>query len=234
MKDTGPMFEVMEHAVKQGWKHEVTSSGHHKLIPPNDGNIVITSSSPGDGRVYKNFLAQMKRSGYKEPDEREELMEKRRVRGVKDTVMDVLRSNSPKPYNTDELKAIVKARVPEAGPNAVHTAMKSLYDGGLVVRLSMGQYRWAEEVHPTFKDLLPQEPVMIKSNGAALVLPEGVEPVAAAPAPAPAPQDAVTEVEQLLADFLDIAARIEKVLRKHVRIEQKNEELKALLLSRDD
>lgn len=225
MNDKTPMHDVIDQAKQQGWRHEVSGSGHHKLMPPNGKPMVVTSVSPGDGRAYKNFLAAMRRSGFKEADAREEALEKRRVHGVKAMLREYLRDNSTKPFGTDELRLVTLARFPDASPNAHNTALGLLYNAGDIVRLERGQYRWAKDESAvpasvpvlTLETLFKDKPV----NGASAV---------------PVPQEATTvepkpgnRVSELLARFLDIVAEIETVLREHEKIEAAKGELRKLL-----
>jgi hypothetical protein len=209
MAMSNQMQEVIAKAIEQGWSHQVTGSGHHKLVPPGDGDIVVASSTPGDQRSFKNFLASMKRNGFKEMDEREILMEKRRVRGLTNALRELMRSKPGKPYNTDELKLIAHARMPGCAESSVSSSIDYMHKLGEIVRLAPGQYRWAGEVQ-TMASVVTQ-PVLEQQGE----------------------QSPVGEVDKLLADFLEIAARVETVLRKHAKIEQKNQELKRLLMGED-
>lgn len=46
----------------QGWNTEITNGGHWKLAGP-DGQLVFTSTTPGDHRSLKNLRGQLKRAG---------------------------------------------------------------------------------------------------------------------------------------------------------------------------
>lgn len=62
-----PSFkDIMRLATGQGWRVEKTQSSHWKFIPPDaTKKIVVTGSTPSDHRSIKNFLADLKRQGFK-------------------------------------------------------------------------------------------------------------------------------------------------------------------------
>lgn len=210
------MQQVINRAKAQGWSHQITGSGHHKLVPPGDGEIVVASSTPGDQRAFKNFLAAMRRSGFKEENERDDAMEKRRVRGLTEILRGLLRESPDRPYTMEELRLIAHARMPDCAESSVSSSIDHMHKLGEIVRVAPGQYRWAGEVH-TAPSVVTQ-PVREQEQQSP---------------PAATPPGNGGEVDKLLADFLDIAARVEAVLRKHAKIEQKNQELKRLLLGEE-
>jgi hypothetical protein len=217
-----PVEQVIKRAKEQGWDYEFTGNGHHKLTPPGDGQIVVTSGTPGDQRSFKNFLAAMKRSGYKEQDEREELMERRRVRGVVEVVRSVLRESPDKTYKIDELKMITGARVPGASPNSHHNAIHHLMGGGEIKRVGHGEYRWAGDPNmhemPSIATMAAHEPEPPKP------------PSSAAPPAAPPPvDDDERELNEVLDLLMTAMSRAEKLLRKYNAYIKKVQELKQLL-----
>jgi hypothetical protein len=59
------MNELEKAAREQGWETGKTRKGHHRWVPPDPAQpIVIGSGTPGDRRAIKNFLAQLRRSGF--------------------------------------------------------------------------------------------------------------------------------------------------------------------------
>lgn len=60
--------DIEKAAVQQNWCIERTGREHRKLVPPDkEKPIVVTSGTSSDRRAIKNFLSQMKRSGFTWP-----------------------------------------------------------------------------------------------------------------------------------------------------------------------
>jgi len=49
-------------AVDQGWRVEQRSTGHYKLIAPNN-NVVFVSKTPSDYRALKNIERDLRANG---------------------------------------------------------------------------------------------------------------------------------------------------------------------------
>lgn len=58
------MRKIARQAKQQGWQVEVTGKSHLRFTSP-EGVIVGNSSTPSDYRGQKNFLADLKRAGFK-------------------------------------------------------------------------------------------------------------------------------------------------------------------------
>lgn len=59
---------VMKAAEEQGWLVEMTSKKHWKFVPPHiEGRPVFFSGSPGDWRALRNFIAALRRHGFRPP-----------------------------------------------------------------------------------------------------------------------------------------------------------------------
>ena len=59
------MKSLEKAAKEQGWEIGHTKKGHPRWVPPDPSKpIVIGSGTPSDYRAIKNFLAQLKRSGF--------------------------------------------------------------------------------------------------------------------------------------------------------------------------
>jgi hypothetical protein len=56
--------DIIKSAIEQGWKVGTTSKNHLKFIHPTTRVMVITSGTASDHRSVKNFLGQMRRSGF--------------------------------------------------------------------------------------------------------------------------------------------------------------------------
>jgi hypothetical protein len=63
------MFDNIEAAAReQGWAVERTQRGHRRLIPPDKSRpIVIGAGTCSDGRVWRQFLTDARRSGWSGP-----------------------------------------------------------------------------------------------------------------------------------------------------------------------
>jgi hypothetical protein len=55
---------IAKKARKQGWEIERTRGGHTLWISPG-GARLYTSSTPSDGRAFKNFVAELRRAGFR-------------------------------------------------------------------------------------------------------------------------------------------------------------------------
>jgi hypothetical protein len=58
------MQRLADRAAAQGWTVEILRGGHWKWTPPV-GRFLISHGSPAGGRAYQNFLAYLKRAGFK-------------------------------------------------------------------------------------------------------------------------------------------------------------------------
>ncbi len=71
------LTKVIRRAEAQGFRHALTSSGHHQFFPPNGGRIITTGGTPGhDNRAWNNFMADLRRVGYQEDEATTSLGEK--------------------------------------------------------------------------------------------------------------------------------------------------------------
>jgi predicted RNA binding protein YcfA (HicA-like mRNA interferase family) len=58
--------DVRKEAERQGWKVEQTRGSHWRFIPPDvTKDIVHASGTPSDRRSLDNFIAQLRRSGFR-------------------------------------------------------------------------------------------------------------------------------------------------------------------------
>lgn len=59
---------IRQAAEAQGWAVEKTAKNHWKFIPPKEGaSPCFFSGSPGDWRALRNFVAALRRSGFRPP-----------------------------------------------------------------------------------------------------------------------------------------------------------------------
>jgi predicted RNA binding protein YcfA (HicA-like mRNA interferase family) len=52
--------QLLRQAEARGWSLQLTNGGHWRLRHPS-GAVVVTSSSPSDGRALANLRAQLRR-----------------------------------------------------------------------------------------------------------------------------------------------------------------------------
>ncbi len=66
MSEEGDLRQLIKRAQEQGFRHQTTARNHHQFIPPDrTKSMVVTSGTPSDYRSWNNFLADMKRAGFK-------------------------------------------------------------------------------------------------------------------------------------------------------------------------
>lgn len=58
----GRFRELLRALQRQGWIVGRTKRGHYRIVGPA-GQVVYTSGTPSDHRVYYNFRAKLRRSG---------------------------------------------------------------------------------------------------------------------------------------------------------------------------
>lgn len=200
--------EIIDRAEQQGWQARDTQSGHKQLFAPDGRGIVVAPGTPSDHRSIDNFVADLKRHGYKPFNNTEELMAQRRVRGVKGVIEAALRENPTKAFGIHELRDIALTKLPGTAPNATDSALSNMVAAGRIERVSMGVYQWKPD--------LP-----------------GLEPVAqAVPAPAAAQElvdDDERELNEVIGELMDVMGRAEKLLRKYHSIIKQVGALRKLL-----
>ena len=60
--------QVLDALRRQRWRVETTGKNHHRCVPPDPTMpIVVHSSTPQDGRAHHNWIAQLRRSGFRLP-----------------------------------------------------------------------------------------------------------------------------------------------------------------------
>lgn len=58
--------KIRKKSEQQGWRYKRTEGGHHQFYSPDKETIVTAAGTPGDQRGWLNFLADMKRGGYRD------------------------------------------------------------------------------------------------------------------------------------------------------------------------
>ncbi len=66
MSYNSDLEQIRKRAEGQGWRYRRTEGGHHQFYSPDKETIVTAAGTPGDQRGWLNFLADMKRGGYKD------------------------------------------------------------------------------------------------------------------------------------------------------------------------
>src|SRR5262249_36783723 len=59
------MAKLVVEARRQGWRTERTRNNHWKLYPPNGGDMVYASGTPGGPRAITKTVAQMRNEGFR-------------------------------------------------------------------------------------------------------------------------------------------------------------------------
>lgn len=198
--------ELVDDAERQGWRTERLSSGHVKFLAPDGKGTAMFAGTPSDHRAWLNSLAELKRHGYRPPDDRAELLAKRGSRGIVGAIRDYLRSIAPAVASIEEVTVVVSSKVPNVNQKTVGQTLTNLYKQGDLVRAGHGMYRWAES--------LPVAPV-----------------ASASPPPPPSPdiELVVIDDERELDEALAALGRIEAVVRKYKAIARQLAELKKAL-----
>lgn len=158
MSYNGDLDIVRKKAESQGWRYQKTSNGHHQFYSPDKVSIVTTSGTPGDQRGWQNFLAEMRRGGYKdEPGpigvaimkaRNEEtnlgIIAAPKYEGTTSgLVKDFLRDNPSSVFNIDRVSLHVLAKKPDATKLAIQQALTVMAAKGEVKRVGRGEYQWA-------------------------------------------------------------------------------------------
>lgn len=62
--------EIVEEAVRQGWRVRMLKNSHPLLLAPDGKTMVVLPSTPSDRRSLDNAVARMRRARFKWPPER--------------------------------------------------------------------------------------------------------------------------------------------------------------------
>lgn len=63
--------DIRNAAESQGWVVEKTKKNHWRFNPPGEGlTPVFFSGSPGDFRAFQNFIAELRKRGFRRPRRR--------------------------------------------------------------------------------------------------------------------------------------------------------------------
>lgn len=65
-KNDGFFRNILDSALKQGWRVQRTTKGHWQFIPPSTLPMVVTGNTSGDQRSVRHFLSQMRKSGFQD------------------------------------------------------------------------------------------------------------------------------------------------------------------------
>lgn len=64
------VLEIVEEAIRQGWRAKKLESGHYMLFPPNGDRAVTIGGTPSDRKWRINTIKRMQKSGFQWPPER--------------------------------------------------------------------------------------------------------------------------------------------------------------------
>lgn len=208
----GSVQLVVRAALEQGWRHDRTQNGHHRFYAPDGQGIVVTSGTPSDSRGFLNFIAEMRRHGFKTPEETEqapaapqpehESPQKLPRGAIATLVRDALRCASPHPRSLEHVTMTVRARYPAANELSIKSSYYNCTDlPGFVKTIEGIAYRPDAPAAPTNRATDKAQPI----GG------EEASDVAA------------------LEEALTALARIEAVVRKYQAIAKQTSELRKAL-----
>jgi predicted RNA binding protein YcfA (HicA-like mRNA interferase family) len=61
------MKDIRRALIEQGWRVEKTNGQHIRCVPPDKNKpIVVTGSTPSDIRAIRNFISDLRHSGFRE------------------------------------------------------------------------------------------------------------------------------------------------------------------------
>lgn len=70
MSARGDLRRVIARAERQGFRHEILGSGHHRFYAPNNRSIVQCSATMREGGWWHRFMLEMKKAGYQHQEQR--------------------------------------------------------------------------------------------------------------------------------------------------------------------
>lgn len=178
MSYEGDLDKVRKKAEQQGWRYDKTTGGHHRFFSPDKESIVTASGTPGDQRGWLNFLAEMKRAGYKDdfgalghtlgealqaaqeknnappapPVEQPTVSVKEDTVSVTDHVRSLLKNHPTKVFSVEEIMTKVKAVSKKANKPSVSQALTTGAKRGTFKRVGEGRsglYQWGGAAVPT-------------------------------------------------------------------------------------
>ena len=232
MSYNSDLSKVIKRAEEQGFRHERLTNNHHRFKSPDGRGMAVHGGTPSDNyRGWANFMADMRRIGYKEDDMFEET--KRSVttnlgeaikaaiqqpgtdeesrnsskpqRGtLPDFIRDHFRNHPDKSYEVDAILMLVRAKGYDFDEKYVGTTIARLYKQGELVRVSRGLYRWPRK----------SEPAVVTDVVGVPTPTTRVQLVPEVPAPLSSSSE-ITEDEKELDEALAALGRIEALVRKH-------------------
>jgi hypothetical protein len=233
------MQQVVKRAQEQGFRYRTTERNHHQFYAPNGHDIVVAPGTPSDQRGWNNFMADMKRAGYRVHDASTSLGDVLREAGVgqaqerqaatKASVRQLLREYlQARPGQTvpyEELEKLVSTARPDLNYNAAAQTLSVMVTKGELVRVKVGWYRAV-----TDEDRRQVETP--QTNGAAgppVVAPQPTAPPVLEPPATSSTDSDIAELDDAVTKMLDAFSTVERLLRKHRETMKKVAELKKLL-----
>ncbi len=212
------MKDVISKAQEQNWRHRLTEKGHHQFLSPNGKDIVVASGTAFDGASWHDFMANMKRAGFRDGlGTLAEVMPKG-LSGLRtgQLILDLL-GRHPDGLSAPDIIAFVRSNRPTASANSVHQALATLIARGTLERPRLAFYR------------IPRpEPPKEPSSSPSSVLSVGAAP----PQHAAGESSGDPQIDEDLAALdgaLAALARIEDVVRRNRDVLHQLARLKKLL-----
>ena len=111
--------QVIREALAQGWQHDLTTRGHHQFYSPNGRDIVTASGTPSDHRSFRNFMAQMRRSGF--------MIDGKRIKygAARKEIYAYLQRHEGKEVTRDDLKVYLRSVLPGISEMTIHKNLRT-------------------------------------------------------------------------------------------------------------
>jgi len=238
------MQRVIKQSAEQGWRHSMTTRGHHQFYGPDHHTIVVTGGTPSDYRSWANFMADMKRAGYTHelthslgdalraangqtavvatpagpPAGARGAGDKRVKSGVVDALR-VLMAKHPAGLSFGEITAVLRSQLPNLTPSKIGTALADGKKRGRYFSPERGFWRAAEPP----KAVAPAAGLPPGDSGGG----QTAEGQTAGGATSGDPE--IDGDLRALDEALAALGRIETVVRRHRDVLHKMAELKKLL-----
>lgn len=241
MSFDGDIARVVREAIDQGWRHSRTERNHHQFLAPNGHDIVVTGGTPSDQRGWQNFMADMKRAGFRNgattslgdllqaastktngataPPDTEKLKAPGAALSSRTIIRDLLRAH-PDGTTYSALNTTLHSLKPDAHDNATSQTIHSMTKSGEVVKVRHGFYRLATETERVRAAIgvVPKEPVLTSATDAPILqaLSTTVAVTASSDSTGDEQLDAeLAELNGAISQVLNGFATVERLLKRH-------------------
>ena len=175
MSTASDFQKVRRRAEQQGFRVSARRRGRLQFLAPDKRSIITCAphsfGSPNHG--LENFLAKLKRAGYREDNTMEPAIDtlrpsataklngktpsKRQHPPARDVVIEYLRAHPGVDIHTQTLKEHLAVKRPDLGVNTLHTVLHDLKEKGLVLQTRARWYRVTSNIVLPATSITPQE-----------------------------------------------------------------------------